>query len=562
MDEKKVVKYYEAKLKKLKKIRQTYESDWEDIMDYIAPDLKGYLNTDRKDRGERNDNHIYDNAPAAASQKCAAGLFASISSPSRPWMQRKMSDADFNEIPGVRSWLDAVTDKDYSILHRSNFYRCAYTVYYHLENIGTAAIIFEPDYDKIIHCTVLNVGEYWLGINGKGLVDTLFREVKYTAAQLKELFGEKNVPEAILQTIKDDNPDGGEYTVVHVIEPDSQKVAPFKKPWASVYYLKDEQHGKQILDVKGYNRKPFAAPRWYANNNETYGKMYPGRNSIGNCKQLEAMIYDYMDAVEKELNPALQGNVSAAAKDGKIQNIPGRFNPTQGNTPDAAIKRLFEINPQLAVMWQAIQDKKEQIQQDFYIDLFMSVSMRMSKDMTAEEVRSISGERMMALGPALENFHDEFLNEATDILFQYSMEARAYPPISNYVSEQDWKALQGQEIKTDYVSILAQAQKMVDSGRIEQTLALIQACAGLDPSAVLKFDAQQTIDEGAKIFGAPGSMIRSDQQVAEIQQQQAQQQQQEKAMAMAQVGADVAQKAGNLPMDQDTALTRFLGVNN
>ena len=46
------------------------------------------------------------------------------------------------------------------------------------------------------------------------------------------------------------------------------------------------------------------------------------------------------------------------------------------------------------------------------------------------------------------------------------------------------------------------------------------------------------------------------------QQQQAQQQQQEKAMAMAQVGADVAQKAGNLPMDQDTALTRFLGVNN
>jgi len=558
--EEKAIKYFDAKLRRLKTIRTSYEDTWQQVIRYIAPDLEGYLNQENKDWGERNDNSIYDNAPTAALQKCAAGLFASISSPSRPWMQRKMSTDDYNEIPGVRAWLDAVTAKDYSIFHQSNFYRCAFSLYYQLAAIGTAVMMFEPDYDNVIHCTVLNVGEYWLGINGKGLVDTLFREVEYTAYQLKELFGEDKLPASVVQSMTESKPDGEAYKIIHVIEPDSQKLAPFRKPWVSVYYLKNNFDNKQIIDIKGYEQKPFASPRWYANNNETYGKMYPGRNSLGNCQQLEAMIYDYMDAVEKELNPPLQGSVAAAGEDGIISAIPGKFNSLNGSGPDATIKRLFEINPQLQIMWQAIQDKKQQIQEDFYIDLFMPVMSREDKDMTATEVNQISGEKMTALGPALENFHTEFLNVAMDIIFMYAMQARAYPPIANYIAQDDFAKLQGQDIKTDYVSILAQAQKYVDVSRITNTLQLAGTCAQLDQTALMKIDLMETIDEGAKLYGAPGKMIRSDEQVQQLQQQQQQQQQMQQLAQTAQTAADVAQKAGSISMDQNTALTQMLGV--
>jgi len=561
MDKKqKAIKYYDARLAELKKIRNTYEDVWIDIIDNIAPDLKGYLNVDLPDRGDRTDNVIYDNAPTAAWQKCAAGLFASIASPSRPWSQRKLANEEYNDIPGVRNWLDAVTAKDRSIFHQSNFYRSTFTYFAHLAAVGTAVMVVEPDYDNIIHCTTLNVGEYWLGINGRGEVDTLFRELTYTASKLKDLFGEDNIPTEVLKSITDNNPSGSEYKVIHVIEKDTQKLAPFKKPWVSVYYLSNKCGDKQILEIRGNKLKPFTAARWFANNNETYGKMYPGRNSIGNCLQLHAMVYDYMDAIEKELDPAMQGPPIGADGGGRISSIPGRYNPVASGTPDATIKRLFEINPQLQIMWQAIQDKKQQIQQDFYIDLFMPIMANVDKDLTATAVNQISGEKMQALGPALENFHTEFLNPMMDIVFMYGNEARAYPPISDYVSDEDWQRLQWQDMKTEYVSILAQAQKYVDVSRITSTLQLGGMCAQMDPNVLMKLNLMEALDEGAKLYGAPGKLIRSDKEVQQMQQQQQQQQQMQQMMQGAGAAADIAQKAGSIPMNTDNALTRMLGV--
>ena len=45
------IKFYEAKLAAAKEIRSSYETVWADIMDHLAPDLKGYLTVKRKDGG-------------------------------------------------------------------------------------------------------------------------------------------------------------------------------------------------------------------------------------------------------------------------------------------------------------------------------------------------------------------------------------------------------------------------------------------------------------------------------------------------------------------------------
>jgi len=564
MDDKKqkAIKYYNAKLARLKKIRTSYEPTWADILDNIAPDLKGYLNTENNDRGEREDQLIYDTAPTDYWQKCAAGLFASISSPSRPWAQRTMANDEDNEIPGIRAWLDDVTAKDRSIYHQSNFYRGAFSMYAQLSAVGVAVKIFEPDYDNIIHCTVLNVGEYWLGINGKGLVDTLFREITYSAGKLQELFGEENLPASVNLSITDTNPDGSDYKVIHVIAPDTQKLAPFKKPWLSMYYMNDKFGDKQIIDIKGYKQKPFAAPRWYANNNETYAKMYPGRNALGNCKQLQKMIYDFMCALELEVRPPMQGPPMAGDFQGLISAIPGAYNAIASGTPDATIKRLFETNPQFEVLWQAISDKKQQIESQFYNDLFMPIMSNIEKEMTATEVNQISGEKMVALGAALENFHTEYLNVSQNIEFSYATEAGVYPNIGDYVTEDDYHKLQGQDIKTEYVSILAQAQKYTDASKITSTLQLAEMCGQLDPTGqcLQKLDLSATIAEGAKLYGAPGKMIRSDEQLQKMAEAQQQQEQMQQMMQGASTAADVAQKAGSIPMDTDNALTRMLGV--
>jgi hypothetical protein len=544
------IKYYDNKLAQLKEVRQTYEPIWTQIMDYIAPDLKGYLNIDRKDDGARTDDMIYDGTPAEYARKCAAGMWASISSPSRPWMRNKMRNKAFEEVTEANEWLDAVTELEYDIMQDSNFYQAMYSVYFHLTSVQTACMIADPDYDTVANFTTLNVGEYWLGINGKGKVDTLFRELEYTASQLKDKFGDA-VPEHVKRSVTNDNPVGNKYKVIHVIEPDSQGVAPFKKPYASVYYLKNENKG-EFLQVRGYNRKPFVSPRWYTNAGETYGKMGPGRNSLGNCMQLQTMVYDFHEALQKVITPPTQGD-SSLLDSGMIDTRPGAYNPTNPATSGAKLEPLFAINPDLQSMWQAIQDKKDQIAKDFYIDLFMAVSMRQDKDMTAEEVRSIAGERMLALGPGLDNLHTELLNEVIDIIYDYAVEAGILP--------EPPEEIQGQEIEVDYVSVLAQAQKMVDISRVDQVLSYVMNIVQVYPDILDKVDLDQVIDEVAKMVGTPSSIIKSDEVVAQLRQAKAQQQQAQQLGQAAMTAADVAGKAGNISMDGSNLASMVLGVN-
>lgn len=545
------IKYFENKLLALKDIRQTYEPTWKQIMEFVAPDLQGYLTDKSKDDGKRNDDLIYDGTPVKHAQTCAAGMWASISSPSRPWMRRKMKDKGLEEVKEARMWLDSTTDIDYDIMQESNFYQAMYSAYLQLATIGTCAMIIDPDYDTVINCVTLNVGEYWLGLNGKGKVDSLFRELEYTAAQLIDKFGEEAVPDRIRNTVKADTPTGGKYAVIHAIEPDSKGLAPFKKPYVSVYYLKDEHKG-EFLQVRGYNRKPFASPRWYTNTGETYGKMSPGRNTLGNCKQLQSLVYDFHKALQVVIDPPMQGN-SELLDNNQIDATPGAFNATNPAGPDATLKPLFAANPDLASTWQSIQDKKDQISKDFFVDLFMAVSMRQDKDMTAEEVRSIAGERMLALGPGLDNLHTELLNEVTDIIFDYAIDAGVYP--------EPPEEIQGETVKVDYISVLAQAQKMVDISRIDQVLQYVMNIVQVYPDILDKVDLDQVIDEVAKMVGTPSSIIKSDEVVQKLREAKEQQQQAAQMAQYADAAAGAIGKAGNIPMDGNNLASMVLGVN-
>lgn len=550
-----VIKFYEAKLAAAKEIRLTYENTWAEIMDHFAPDLKGYLNSEKKDNGSRNDEIINDGDPPEYARKSAAGMWSTISSPSRPWMRRKLRKKSLSEIQEANILLDEMTECDYDILTDSNFYQEIFSVYMHYVSIGNYAMIIDPDYDTVIRCTTLNCGEYWLSVNGQGKVDTLFRIIEFSAAQLKDKFGEENLPRRVLNTITSRRPNGSDFKVVHVIAPDEKKIAPFKKPYVSVYFL-ESCHEKKFLQVRGYNRKPFSAECWFKLSGETYAKMSPGRNQLGNAKQLQQMVYDFNKALQMVIDPPLQGNTSAM-ENGSVLCFPGAWNPLKGalTASDGTIKPLYQINPQLDAMWTAIKEKKEQIAQGLFLDLFMAVSMRANKDMTAEEVRSISGEKALVLGPGLLNMHIG-LNEILDIIYEYASEAGVYPEIPQSLLDQ----LGGQEIRIEYMSMLAQAQKLVDINRIDQLLFYIEKLSPIYPEIKDKADLDQVIDEVGKMTGAPARLIRPDDVVDQIRQDRAQGQQMQQMAQAATAAADVAQKASQMQMDQDTALTRFLGV--
>jgi hypothetical protein len=95
--------------------------------------------------------------------------------------------------------------------------------------------------------------------------------------------------------------------------------------------------------------------------------------------------------------------------------------------------------------------------------------------------------------------------------------------------------IQGEELKVDYISALAQAQKAVATGAVERLFAFAGNLAGAKADVLDKLDFDQSIDEYADMVGAPPALVRSDDKVAEMRAAR------DKAMAAAQ-NAEMAAK--------------------
>src|SRR5258708_22639753 len=101
-------------------------------------------------------------------------------------------------------------------------------------------------------------------------------------------------------------------------------------------------------------------------------------------------------------------------------------------------------------------ETQQRIRRAFFEDLFLMMAqsdeLRGSQPVTAREVEERHEEKLIALGPVLERTNDELLNPLVDRVYDM-MDARGmFPP-----PPQD---LHGQRLKVEYISIMAQAQKL------------------------------------------------------------------------------------------------------
>ena len=543
------IKRFNARLAELKEERRTYETVWQDILDHCAPDLSGYISTGQKKDGERNDYELYDKDPERNCLACASGLFTGISSPARPWAKLTMRNDQLDAVSSVRQWLDDEMAGEYEVMSLSNFYQAMFATFLHQTALGVSCMLMLPDYEDVIRCEQLNAGSYWLGANGRGKIDSLYREFWLSVRNIVNTFPDAS--QNLKDMIKDGKNQEKPYKIIHVIEPNDHKLAPFKDhKWVSAYYL-DSGNESRFLEVGGYEVFPVLAPRWYANQGETYGKMNPGRVALGDMKQLQVMINDFNEALQKINNPPLQAPADVN-ETGQVYTMPSAINIVSGMTSDATIKPLFAMNPEIAAQWQAINDKKDQVRKAFYIDLFMAISMRSEKDMTAEEVRALAGERMLMLGPAYGNFDRELLTPALELLFYYRQRAGLVqePP----------EEIQGETFRPEYISTLAQAQRMQDTNRIGQLILSVKDLAGLNPEALDKLDVDATIDHIDSMLGAPSGMIRSNDDAGQIRQARFQQQQAQAQAAAMMTAAEGAKTLGQTPVggQQPNALDAVL----
>jgi hypothetical protein len=519
--------------------RTEWETHWRDLSRFVLPRAGRFQTTD-VNKGQKKDQDIIDSTARQALRTLAAGMMSGVTSPARPWFRLALADKDLMEHGPVKEWLHTVGEKMRAIFNASNTYNALHSCYEELGTFGTWACPVVPDFENVIHLHPLTVGEYALATDDRGRVDTAYREFRMTVAQLVKQFGLENCSTQVRNLHDRGNFDAW-VTVIHVIQPrdgyDPNKRDGKQMPFASCYFEEGTNEDK-YLGERGFKRFPVLAPRWVVTGNDVYGRS-PGMDALGDVKQLQFNNLRMAQAIELQVNPPLQ--VPNALKDKALGRLPGGVSYYDATGPGAGIRTAYDVNLRLDYLQASIVDVRERINRAFYADLWLLMANDQRSNVTATEVVQKREESLIQLGPVLERLHNELLSPLIDITFDRCVEVGILPPAP--------PELQGMDMEVEFISTMAQAQRMVGTSGMERVLTTAMNLAAAKPEILDKLDFDQVIDDMADIFGVNPKIVVPDDEVAALREQRAAQQQAMQAAAAAPVAVDAAKTAGDIDVN-------------
>lgn len=529
------------KLAALKKEReQSWDAHWKDISAFLAP-RRGRFPGDKPNDGTRRGGKILDSVGTQSLHMLAAGMHGGLTPLSRPWFKLGASDQTLQNVSGVRQWL---ADAERSILHalaKSNFYESAHSFYIELAAFGTAVMLVLDNFPDGLRFFVPTAGEYYLSTDHAGRVDTFYRAFQMTARQMEQQFGKASLSSSA-QSVLERSPYDW-LKVVHCVEPnrsrDPQKADGPNKPYASLYFQEGEE---DFLSKGGFEERPFISSRWDVVGHDAYGRS-PGMDVLSDVKMLQAMSETQLQAVHTMVAPPMRAPTSLRAT---LNLLPGAVNFVDGQSNDA-VTPLYQVTPNLRDMEAKLEQTRANIRSGFFNDLFMT--LRDHPDMTATEVAERHEEKLLLLGPVIERTQSEALDPLIERAFYVLLRQGGILPAP--------EALAGQELKVEYVSMLAQAQKAIGTQNIARMTAFVGGLAQLNPDVLDKVNLDVAVDEYAEAQGVPPRLVRTDEEVAQIRQARAQAQQdaqsaaQERADSMA--IASQIKDLGSIPSEGNMA---------
>jgi hypothetical protein len=543
---------------RLEFLQREFSSNWKphysDIVDYILPRRGRFLETDIKpnDGSIKHAITLLDDTAEWANGVLASGMHGGLTSPTRPWFKIGLEDKDLMDYGPIKVWLEKVRDLMMRVFHKSNFYPSVHFQYSELGGFGTSAMLLEPDFEHVIRCYPFSAGEYYIAQNHQLVVDTFYRIMWMTARNVVRFFGKNNVSERVLSMVK--HGQGDEWLqVVHLIEPnnerDPDKVDNQNMPFRSVYY-EYKSSEDDLLRKSGYETFPVMVPRWEAVGSNVYGDS-PGMKALGNSKMLQRMQEKGLKALDKMIDPPMNAPPSMKSTGGGTI-VSGGVNYVDVKQGSQGFVPVYQVQPDFQNMEFKIERVQKAIERAYFVDLFLLLSSNdQSREMTATEVAKKHEEKLQVLGPVIERVQNELLDRTIDRTYDIMFKAGMIPPPP--------PELEGQGFEVEYISILAQAQKMVGTTAVEQTVAFVGQMAEVKPEVLDKLDTDEVVDAYANMTGVPPKMIRSDDQVAEIRNARAEAEQQAADMEQQERMAAGAKTLSETDLDGNNALKALLG---
>lgn len=533
--------------------RSTWWEHWKDIADYILPQRARFVVSDTN-KGIKRQHKIRKPTATYTMRTLSAGMMTGMTSAARPWFEMEADDPSLNDHDEHKDYLEEVTECLRGLFLHSNLYTELPIVYEDLGGFGVSALAMVEDTEDCFRFFPFPVGTYCAGINERGVIDQFTRKAWLTPRQVVERFGLDNVSVRTKQLFKQGQ-------AVYCIECwwyvgpnpnyDPGRVDSKFKRYISTWWEigatgpRGADSTSKPLSNRGFDEFPVLVSRWKKTGEDAYGHS-PGMEMLPDVKELQDWVKKRSRAADKCIDPPLAVPASMAGQ--KISLLAGDTNviPQRGDKIEAVhtVQFNFEITQKI------IEELTDSIKQAGYTDLFLMISQdEREQPATAKEIAERHEEKLLALGPVLNQINNDLLAPLVEKAYAYAQAAGKLPKPP--------AGLQGKTLRPKFVSVLHQAQKLAEIAAIERFTGYVVPMAETlqRPDIVDPVDFDTLIATYADRVGLPPKLLFSEKVIEQHRQARAKQQAQQQQMQQANQAADTANKLAGADTSGKNALT-------
>lgn len=511
---------------------------WRKIQRHILP-ARGHFGEETASSAADMAARRLSSAGTRAARTTAAGMTSSITPQNMRWFRLDPRDKQMLERPYVRQWLDDCESVMRTTLSAGQFYAAIHNFNLDFSGFGCSLLFADHDEKSVLRFECCTIGSWAVSLDSARALDAVCRRLRLTASEVLRLYP-KTASERVSTLCQQPDTALQEVEIVHLVTRNERltsgpplKLGKKERPWRHLVW--EEGEGKQFLHEGGYYEMPYMFAVW-DDSHDIYGSG-PGDDALGDVAQAQELKRLNLLSAQMRVTPPM---LAPAQYQGRLALTPGAINKYALGEPEGIRPLLQGVSYDSAESRAELAATESDIRDALMASIFATLPMEQRPPgMTATEFLARKQERLLLLGPAI----SRYMTQLSDLLMRVWCacdRALQLPPPPPSVTEQG-------VLDVVYTSPMSQAlqQSGVESTQavVEMVLRLAQA----DPTALDKLNIDQVIDVVAVALGAPGSVVRSDDEVAHLRGERAKAQAEALQMQQMREMVDTVAKVGAVP---------------
>ncbi len=461
--------------------RHPHWAIWRELAQYYLPYTHPWLlNKQRNETLQLNPNYITSEGLQALRVQ-SAGLMNGITSPARPWFKLGIGHDTSKLSIMSQQWLTSVTEIMRSILAKSNFYNTLAMQYFDLGLFGTTGTHIYEEPTKVIHLQRFQVGEYYLEYDQFGRLRRYDRMLALTLLDVKDQFGEENLPREWQQQLNNRDSWNAAKTIYHACWRKGTYPAtgtPADRfDWIEIYWTDAaDETNTDVLSVKGYKQQPAMFPRW---SSELEQSGSPSMDALADMRELCQIILKKGIGLEKMIDPPML--IDATLRNERKSMIPGGYTYVPNLQDAVGARPTYQLQMPFQELRADIMELRQSIRQIHHNDLFKMIS-QLDTVRSAAEIDARREEKLVLLSGFLERYENEQLDPALSRTYAIALQDGLFPDPPQEILDLD--------IKPEYTSILSTVQRAIGTAPIERLIQVVGQVSAADQAVldVVNFD--------------------------------------------------------------------------